>query len=188
MKRWKHADAGAAIARLSLMQTNAAIADYWLSLWDGDRPPTRASFNPMRIASHLPSVALIAVRPGEDAVVRLAGDYFRLATGCDLTGRSLLDFVSHDARAARIRNVTDIVMGTIQTGKRAIRRGDGSFEISEELCLPFADISEDGTRRYLIHSSWRADTTGITGHYSPYADCGLPSDIAKSPIAPPDAE
>jgi hypothetical protein len=45
-----------AFDRLGLTGRNRRLAIYWLSLWDGDRMPARAQFQPAAVRALLPSI------------------------------------------------------------------------------------------------------------------------------------
>lgn len=182
MRSWKFEDALTTLERMGLTGSNLAVAQYWLSLWQGDRPPTRSAFNPARIAKRLPAVALIQVREGETAVFKLAGHWFRLATGIELTGKNMLALTPKLEQAERIRNTAAIVQGAIFCATRPFLRDDGAFDMVQEICLPFADRAEDGTRRYLLHSDWQpqGDSHRISG--LPRTDTSIPKTRVIEPI------
>ncbi len=166
MQSWTHENAAKALSAIDPHGFNREIADYWLSLWQSDTPPTRASFDPMKIVSHLSAVAIFEVRPGETVRCRLAGNHYRLALGFELTGLDLLALTPFAQRGERMRNATEIVRGAISIAQRAVLRADGSAPLFEEVVLPFADCAEDGSHRYLVHSNWRPgrDEWGVGPH------------------------
>ena len=154
MRRWKREDAIVAVQTLGLQGHNRAVADYWLSLWSGDRPPMRSSFNPKRLLRRMPALALMEVRPDESVRCRLAGSYSRLIYGFDMTGKDLLALTPAAQRAQRIQNVRALVMGHVITSRKPLRHDNGRVDWVEDICLPFADPAEDGSRRYLGHTNW----------------------------------
>src|SRR5262249_18040291 len=109
MPDWSHAKALAAVEELGLAGSNLNIACYWLSLWNGDRPPLRADFNPARVTGLLPGIALIELFAGEKPVCRLSGTAIDRGLHRSLTGANLLDGLPEPAKAVRCERVRAIV-------------------------------------------------------------------------------
>jgi hypothetical protein len=144
-----------AFDELGLTGRNRRLAVYWLSLWDGDRMPTRAQFQPGAVRALLPSIGIFSVNPGVSAHCRLAGTELTRAIGHDLTGRSWQDYTPPEEWKQRLERNSAIATGGIGIGVRFIRDSHGELERLTELQLPFADTAEDGTRQILFHLDWR---------------------------------
>jgi hypothetical protein len=188
---WKFNSARAAIGSLQLEGPNAQLADYWLSLWRGDRAPQFVSFDPKRLPGFQPALAVLAVMPHVGFHCIRAGNYIQLATGVDMTGKDYLAWTAPGDRHARLDNMTRIALGTVICAQRTVARGKRfRKELIAELALPFAGICEDGTRRVLFHTNWRpVDDENIMG-LVPRAEIDVPGIIASAtltPLAAPDA-
>ena len=155
VRDWRFEDAAQKMARLGVEGLNREVAEYWLALWHGDTPPLLSSFDPFRIATHLPSVAMVEVRLRHSAICRAAGGNLRHSVGYDLTGKDVVTLVPHHQRREMMRVVEDIVLGSVVVADRPFLRGDGRVDVIQEIALPFADPAEDGALRYLIHTNWR---------------------------------
>lgn len=155
MRCWAFEDAKLAIATMDLRGPNREVADYWLSLWRGSRPPVRAGFDPGRLKGRIPALSIMEVRAGESVRCRLAGSYGRLIYGFDMTGKDIVELAPPTQRADRVRNVKALVMGHVIVSRKPLRHDSGAVEWIEDICLPFADPAEDGSRRYLGHTNWQ---------------------------------
>jgi hypothetical protein len=155
VRDWRFEDAAQKMARLGVEGLNREVADYWLALWSGDTPPLLSSFDPFRIATHLRSVAMVEVRLRQSAICRAAGGNLRSSVGYDLTGKDVVALVPQHQRREMMRVVEDIVLGSIVVADRPFLRADGRVDLIQEIALPFADPSVDGSLRYLIHTNWR---------------------------------
>jgi hypothetical protein len=157
----QHANRDAAIRAfevLGIEGRNHALAAYWLSLWRGDRMPSRADFNPAKVGALLPGIGLFSVKPGVRSMCRLAGTAIAQATGRELTGLDWRQYTPKDQWQLRLERNSAIAQGQVGIGIRSRTRHDGAAEQFVELQLPFADEAEDGTRQILFHLDWRADT------------------------------
>lgn len=144
----------AALGKLNLTGGNAELARYWLSLWEGDRLPSRSAFNPAKIKSLLPGIGLFDVRPGESVRCRLAGGIIQTVINHPLTGADWRSYTPKDQWEQRLHRNSQIASGAVGIG---IRHGtDTSGPIRAiELQLPFGDVSEDGARMMLFHLDWK---------------------------------
>lgn len=176
MRKWKLEDATLAVRALGLHGHNRHVADYWLSLWNGDRLPIRAVFDPKRLSGRMPAMSIMEVRPDEGLHCRLAGSYSRLMYGIDLTGKDILALTPAEQRAQRMRNVRSIVMGQVVVQRKPLRHDNGVVEWVEDVCLPFADLAENGSRRYLGHTNWQPTRQDWTLPSSPRRKFGIPDD------------
>ena len=147
------------LERLSFGPENLKLGRYWLSLWDGDALPLRARFNPRKVPSFLPGIAIFEVQPDVSVHCRLFGSALVAALGNDITGQDLLAMTDESERATRLQRYTDVAHGAIG---RSIRRGIdrlGEIVLTEEIMLPFGDVTDEGKRQVLFHANWRP--TGI---------------------------
>lgn len=69
------------------LKENMAIHAFWNSLRRGPCPPLRAEFDPMALAPWLPDIFMLSVRPGMQAVFRLAGTGLYDRFGRELRGQ-----------------------------------------------------------------------------------------------------
>jgi hypothetical protein len=155
MRDWRYEDAAQKIGRLGIDGFNRRFAEYWLSLWRGDTPPMLSSFDPLKLAPLLSSIVMIEVRMRGSEHCRAAGRNIAVALGFDLTGKDLIALTPVYERRERIHLVEDIVLGGIALAYRPFLRANGRMENIQELALPFADLTEDGSLRYLVHTNWR---------------------------------
>ncbi len=158
MADWDRAKALAALEAFKLTGTNAAVAEYWLSLWDGDRPPSRGAFNPARLRDMLPAIALMQVETSGDAICRLSGRFIDMALGFSLRGFNMLELVDGDERKVRGARLAAVVEGHLGLSHTRFER-DGETRLAETIQLPFFGTLEDGSRQYLSHTNWRPSPT-----------------------------
>lgn len=151
---WTYSKAVAAIERLDLAATNVKFACHWLSLWNGDEPPTKARFDPQSIPDLLPGIALVEVRANLEPICRLAGTAIDVGVGRTVTGANLLDFVSDEGKAIRQSRLTTIVEGSASVSRTPYLQADRT-KIIETVQLPFFGTTEDGSRLYMAHTNWR---------------------------------
>ena len=154
---WDRDKARAALDIATLAETNRDVADYWLSLWTTEGPPTREHFEPRQVLKHLPAVAIFEVMPDGPIFCRLAGTYLYAILGHDLTQHDILEFAPIDERERRRQVAQEIVEGAVSYGLRHFRKLNGTKFTAGEICLPFAGKTEHGGRRYLFHSAWRPE-------------------------------
>jgi hypothetical protein len=160
-----------AFAKLPLSASNIKLAQYWLSLWDGDELPHRAQLSPARMKDLLPGIGIFEVRAGESSRCRLAGTAIQRALGRELAGLDWRTYTPHHQHAERLQRNSIIADGAVGMGIRHSRAPQGAGT-TQELQLPFADRTEDGARLILFHLDWRPEST-LSG----------PPSIAPVPIA-----
>ncbi|HEY0106219.1 MAG TPA: PAS domain-containing protein [Rhizomicrobium sp.] len=146
----KHA-AEADIAALHLEYSNAALAAYWLALWQGGRLPPRAAFNPAMLKSFLPGIVLFNVVAGESVTVRLAGTRIAHILRQELTGVDWIAAAPPGHRATRLDVYTRIARGAMLAGHRRLATTDGEDYLCEEIVLPFAPDA-NGITPVLAHA------------------------------------
>lgn len=144
-----------AFEKLGLTGDNRRLAVYWLSLWEGDRLPMRAQFQPGAVRDLLPGIGLFAVNPGIATHCKLAGTALTRAIGRDLTGLDWRSYTPREEWKLRLDRNSAIAQGSIGIGIRYAADAQGEVERTFELQLPFADLAEDGTRQILFHLDWR---------------------------------
>jgi hypothetical protein len=62
MQSGDHAPARQAVAKLMLNGPNSEVAEYWLSKWHSDIPPTLGAFNRRPVWQHTPAIAIFEVQ------------------------------------------------------------------------------------------------------------------------------
>ena len=132
------ATAQAVVAQLDLEETNRALADHWLSLWDADALPARAKFNPALMKPFLTNMLMFSVVPGESVTVRLAGTGYRQILGAELTGQDWIALAPESHRAMRLKLFSTVAAGAVLVAHRLIAMTVGDDYVSEEILLPFA--------------------------------------------------
>jgi hypothetical protein len=154
--KWDRSRALAAFESFGLHGTSASLAIYWLSLWDGDHPPVRGTFNPAQIKDLLPAIAITEVRPSGNALCRLSGSFIDMAIGQPLLGVDVVNLVENEQqqqiRRMRLRALVD---GGVALSRVLYEGPSGEDAFAEVLQLPFYGAMEDGSRQFLSHSSWR---------------------------------
>ena len=143
-----------AFAKLPLSASNIKLAQYWLSLWDGDELPHRAQLSPARMKDLLPGIGIFEVRAGVSSRCRLAGTAIQHALGREIAGLDWRSYTRPNQQAERLMRNSAIANGAVGIGTR---RGDDG--VTQELQLPFADETEDGARLILFHLDWRPEST-----------------------------
>ena len=161
MAEWDRVRAAEAFEAFDLKGTNAAVAAYWLSLWDGDKPPSRSAFNPARIRDFLPAIALMQVQENKDTVCRLAGGVIDLAFGAPMRGVNVLTLVDAEERKLRSERLCAVVAGHVGISHTRYETPDHVAAIAETIQLPFFGTMEDGSCQYLTHTNWRPGPSDI---------------------------
>jgi hypothetical protein len=155
MPIWDRGKAIAAFEAFQLIGTNAELAVYWLSLWSGDLPPRRSDFNPARVKTLLPAIAVTEVRDNGDAVCRLSGGFIDMALGVPMRGVNVLALVDGKQRQVRSARLGAIVGGGVALSRVHYPTHENGRQIAETIQLPFYGVLEDGSRQYLTHTNWR---------------------------------
>jgi hypothetical protein len=144
------------LAKLDLEESNRALADHWLSLWDGDALPPRAKLNPGKLKEFLPNIIMFNVVPDVSVVVRLAGTGFRYFLDSELTGGDWIALAPESHRATRLQLFSSIARGAILVAHRRIAMTVGDDYLSEEVLLPFAP-EPSGSSPVLVHVNFKAE-------------------------------
>lgn len=137
------------------MPSNRRLADYWLSLWDGDALPARRRFEPAPMRDLLPGIMIQQVKPDVSMHVRLSGTAINQAFGRDITGCDLLALSPPGIRAERLARNSRVADGAIGLAVRRAKSRLGVDVVGQELHLPFRDVIADGARLILFHTDWR---------------------------------
>ncbi len=181
MRAWSYSKAVAAIEQLAPTGTNLRLACYWLSLWDGEAPPRRASFNPGRIAEILPGMVLNELHANGTPMCRLAGTAIDRALGHAVTGTNLLECLPDDMKEIRRARTAAVVEGGIAISRTSYTTRTGQRGVVESLQLPFQGRCESGSRQYIGHINWRP-AMGFATESKPGLGLGLPESYAALPI------
>ncbi len=155
MSDFLKAKAAEGFAALDLALESRRIADYWLSLWEGNELPLRARFEPLHVRDLLPGVMVMEVKPGERVRVRLSGSAINAAVGMDLTGKDLLELTPDQDRRTRLERNSQSALGNAGWSLRRGTSPDGATWSAEEVYLPFRDCTDDGARLVLFHTTLR---------------------------------
>lgn len=157
-EQWNKQAAEKAFEVLGFNAKNMALARYWLSLWDGDKPPARAALNPAHMKELLPGIAIMSCRPDEGLHCRLAGSAIAMGLGVDITGRDLLALTPPQFRKARLDRASRVAMGAVsRRHQKFLSRAMGPILV-EDIQLPLSGSTEDGCRIFLAHADWRPAT------------------------------
>ena len=108
-----HSDAHHILSVHSLSPRSKRIADYWLSIWDGDKCPAREAVAPGPIKDLLPGLIFFQVIPDHLVTVRMAGTDFGHLLKLELTGRDWLAVTPQEDRAERLRIFSAVTQGAI---------------------------------------------------------------------------
>jgi hypothetical protein len=158
VERWNRQAAEQALDSLCFNAKNAALARYWLSLWDGDKPPTRGALNPARMKELLPGIAILDYRGDEAVRCRLAGSAIVMGLGVEVTGRDIVALTPPEFRKARLERYARVVEGAISRRHQRYQTRAGAAVLVEDIQLPLSGTAEDGSRTILYHADWRPRT------------------------------
>lgn len=156
MGAFKKEVAEKAIRSLNLEASNQEFADYWLSLWQDDDLPARASFNPGRLKAFLPSMLMYDVTPEQSVIIRLVGTGYDLILGPSLAGKDWIALAPEDHRAARLHAFSTIARGAVLVAHRRLAMLSGDDIVTEEILMPFAP-QPNGVHPVLGRVNWRQD-------------------------------
>jgi hypothetical protein len=157
-ERWNRQAAEGVLEALAFNAKNATLARYWLSLWDGDKPPTRGALNPAHMKEMLPGIAIMDCRPDESLRCRLAGSAIVAGLGVEVTGRDLVALTPQPFRKARLDRASQVVGGAISRRHQQYQSRAQGQVLVEDIYLPLSGIAEDGNRSILFHADWRPAT------------------------------
>ena len=132
MGAFKKEVAEKAIRSLHLEASNQQFADYWLSLWQDDDLPARASFSPARLKAILPSLLMYDVIPEQSVIIRLAGTGYDLILGPSLAGKDWIALTPEDYRATRLQTFSTIARGAVIEGDISVTSGEPIVQFVEK--------------------------------------------------------
>jgi hypothetical protein len=144
------------VAKLGLEESNRALADHWLSLWDGNALPPRGNLNPAKMRRFLSNIILFNVVPDVSVKVRLAGTNFRHFLNAELTGADWIALSPESHRATRLSLYSTIARGAVVVAHRRIVMSVGDDYVSEEILLPFAP-EPNGASPILVHVNFKPE-------------------------------
>ena len=156
-----HDAASQALGAAGFNDANYRLAQYWLSLWQGNSLPKRAHFDPRRVPDLLSTICIFDVIPERQVTCRLAGSAIRRALGIELTNRDWLAPLDESQRAIRLQRFSTLAYGAAARSLRHAIDQDGREQIVEKILLPFGDISSNGTRHVITHSNWRSSSVRL---------------------------
>jgi hypothetical protein len=130
------------------------IAEYWLSIWDGDLLPQRGRVEIARIKSLLPGVILFDVVPNKSVKVRLAGTEFWSILKLQLTGGDWLAMTPLKDRAERLRIFSAVARGAIGFNQWGFEIEQRGMAVGEKLLLPLRGNAEDTAIPVLGFVDW----------------------------------
>jgi hypothetical protein len=119
------------------------IADYWLSLWDGDTLPARADIRPAAIKALLPQMIFFWVTPHQAVRVGLAGTAFRFMCKKEISHCDWLALTPQEGRIVRLSIFSLVAHGTIGFNVWRFPQITGKTYNCEKLLLPLR--AESGT-------------------------------------------
>jgi hypothetical protein len=149
-------DARQILSQIDFSPRCRQIADYWLSIWDGDLLPGRSCINPASIKPLLPGVIIFEVVPGMSVTVGLSGTDFQSALKCELTAADWLNRTPLKGRAKRLRIFSQIARGAIGFNRWCFThdvQGVG-VAICEKLLLPLRPDGDDAAICVLGFVDW----------------------------------
>ena len=170
----------AKIAAAGLSANCRTVADYWLSLWDGDAWPARDSFRPAKLGPLLRNIILLDIVPGRSAQVRLAGTGITNVLGMELTGMDWLATVTGERRQQRLAELSRIAQGAISVTTRTVTLAHGPQQTVPEILLPFRAPADGGPTQVLYFLNWFSNNPAIK---LASAAAGIGAPIASSFIA-----
>ena len=140
---------------LRVSNTNLQMVEYWLSLSEDGKVPSRATFDPSAASELLRGCGLFDVVTGKSVTCRIAGMVIKLALGPNLAGQDWLAVTPARHREQRLVRYSAIAQGAIGLGRRIAHSEGGKSVQIEEVMLPFAGISPEGATQVLVHTDWR---------------------------------
>jgi hypothetical protein len=138
----------------NLAPRTSRIAEYWLSIWDGECLPARASIAPTQIKPLLSGVIIFRVVPGQSVTVRMAGTGHYAVLKFELTGQDWLAATSRKDQAARLAILSDVARGGMALGRWIFPQKFGREIRCEKLLLPLRPESGDSGIPVLGFIDW----------------------------------
>ncbi len=167
------------VAELQVDAMNRALAEYWLSLWQDEALPSRASLKPAELKTYLPNLVLFDTLPNKSVSIRLVGTYIERSLKTELTGKDWIAMAPKSYRAERLRILSTIARGGLGVGHRRVPCTFDQHYICEELLLPFAEEA-GGTCPVMAHVS--GTSPAFVEIQSADAALGIPLDFKVIPL------
>lgn len=142
------------LSNCTLAPRTARIAEYWLSLWDADGYPARASISPSQIKPLLPGVVIFRVVPGRSVMVRMAGTHLYKLLNFELTGADWLAITPRKDRDARLAIFSNVAQGGMALGRWAFPQEGRCAVRCEKLLLPLRAAPGDDATAVLGFVDW----------------------------------
>lgn len=169
------------LERLNLCPINQRMARYWLSICRDGSFPMRSDFNPKHIKAKLPGLAIFDVHPCGSVVARIAGTAIDRGLGFSLVGRDFISYLPDDQKNIRVKRLHRVVNGFVGVARTPYQAFGKPPAILENLLLPFGDISETGSRQFLLHTNGRPDFSDVIERPENW-NAGLPESYDEIPL------
>ena len=170
-----HERARAAVAALKLSGANREVAEYWLSRWHDDRPPSMSGFQQDNILQHTPAENIFEIRENEYVRCVKGAGYVKLAAGFDFTNQDMLALTNVADRDELLAWMWQIASGAVCVYHRAYTSKTESNGLAQGVALPFSDKGPGGAHFFLTHTNWRpVGSDWVEGNVS--IDLQLPAD------------
>lgn len=153
VQNWNFGKAAAALDRLPLNEANRAVATVWLNSWRGGSAPRLTIF--LDNCVQKPAIAVFRIRQRTSLHCVYAGAYFKHVLGFDIANRDILDLVKQDDADGRLARSWEIVEGAALISDHVFESLGGASVKAQSICLPLMDKQPDGSRHFLLHTSWR---------------------------------
>lgn len=169
------------LERLNLCPINQRLARYWLSICQDGSFPFRSDFNPKHIKTNLPGLAIFDVHQCGTVVARISGTAIDRGLGFSLVGQDFISFLPDDQKSLRVQRLHRVVNGFVGVARTAFRPYGKQEAIMENLLLPFGDISETGSRQFLLHTNVRPELGDLIERPESW-NAGLPERYDEIPL------
>ena len=152
---WSFAAASLAVKELDLLGTHCSVANYWLSLWKDNTPPTFSTFDPSRIREAIAGLSIFEVRSDDQVTCRFAGAAYKFFFGFDIVGRNWIELTPPGERQLRQARIRTIVGGAVCLGRRRAPDRVPDQELFCDLNLPLAPAELGAPYHFLVYADWR---------------------------------
>jgi two-component system response regulator FixJ len=157
---WNYLAAHKAIGALGFAGIDLLIAEYWLSLWQGDNPPRLSKFDATKVREAIPGLSFFEVAMNGQVICRSAGPAYKFFFGYDITGQDWISLTPPNERTLRTERIQAIVNGAICSGQRRAPDRLPDQQWFTDITLPFAAES-NGVRHFLVHANWRPNESEL---------------------------
>jgi len=154
------------IKSLNITDTNRQMADYWLSCWQGDKPPSRSVFHSGLSKDIRAAILEAEIRPDRSILCIQTGTYFRLALGFDPETQDLMMLCPVVEREETFLHWWGVATGGISVSYRQFHSKEFNGLV-QHIGLPFCDELPGDARFIVLHTDWRpVGTDTIQGNVS----------------------